>query len=155
SGPHGAPREIAVDLDAELANVNIQTKPSPAGTISGSITGPGAGAPGISVLLMQDAGGAGFAPVTTTRVGPGAQFSIVDVPFGRYELIVGPGNDLGRGRAWGRTGVVVAASEATAMLALHPGARVSGTVAAPAGARGSVGLAPLGIDHPEAAFASS
>jgi len=154
-GARGNPREITVGPDAEQAGVNIQTKPFPAGTISGSVAGPGAGAAGVNVLLMQDAAVAGFAPVTTARVGPGAQFSIADVPVGRYELIVRPGSDQAHPRAWARTSVVVAAGEATASLALYPGARISGTVAAPAGVRGSVGLAPLGIEHPEAAFAGS
>jgi hypothetical protein len=145
-----APRQIAVGVDAEQAGVNIQTKPSPTGTIAGSIAGPGAGAAGMSVLLMQDAGAVGFIPVTAARVEPGARFTMADVPVGKYVLIVRPGTI----RAWARAPVVIAAnSEPTATLALHPGARISGTVEAPG--RGPVQIMPLGGDHPEASFASS
>lgn len=156
AGTPNVPRAISIGVDEEQAGVNIQTKPSPAGTISGSIAGPGAGAPGMSVLLMQDAADAGFSRVGMARVEPGARFTFTDVPVGRYVLIVRPGTGQAQPRAWGRTPVIVVAhDEAIATVALHPGGRISGTVAAPAGARGSVEIAPLGTDHPEAAAGRS
>jgi hypothetical protein len=42
----------------------------------------------MSVLLMQTAAGAGFSSITTTRIEPGARFTIADVPPGQYVLIV-------------------------------------------------------------------
>lgn len=147
-----APRPIGVLEDAEVAGVNIQTRPAPAGRITGSIAGPGAGAPGMSVSLMQEAGPLGFIPVTSARTQPGARFEIADVPVGRYVLVVRPGSSQGQPRAWARTAVVVAANaETTATLPLRSGGRVSGTVTGPAG----VQLVPIGTDHPEAAVASA
>ncbi|HEX5069935.1 MAG TPA: carboxypeptidase-like regulatory domain-containing protein [Vicinamibacterales bacterium] len=152
TGTPATPRLITVGVDAQRSDVNIKTRPSPTGTIAGSIAGPGAGAPGMSVMLMQDAAGAGFVGVTSARIEPGARFTIADVPAGKYVLIARPGTV----RAWARTAVSVTANgQATPTVALHPGGRISGTVVAPSGVRGTVGVSPLGADHPEAASANS
>jgi len=146
----GTPRAILVGVDATQTGVNIQTKPSPSGTITGSLTGPGTGAPGLSALLLQETGAVGFWPVTSARVEPGGQFSMSDVPTGRYILVVRPGAIPAPLHGWARADVIVGAdNSASPTLAIHPGARISGTIA-PGPARVTVEIAPLGTDHPEA-----
>jgi hypothetical protein len=144
-------RTIAVRPDAEITGVNIQTKPSPAGSIAGQLAGPGAGMPGLEVRIFPDPDPAGIWPVTTVRSEAGAHFSVADLPAGRYTLIVRPGISPGQPRMWGRANAIVTANaESTPVITLHPGARISGRLTSGVRSQGPVQLTPFGSDHPEA-----
>jgi hypothetical protein len=145
---------IKVGVDTEQTGVNIHTKPAPSGTISGSVTGPGAGLPGLPVRLYQEADPVEWQPITTARTDAGGRFSIDDVPFGKYVLIVQPGLAQNQPQVWGRTAVVVTASGiATPAINLRAGSRLSGRVSGSGPLRGDIQIRPVGRGHPEASSA--
>jgi hypothetical protein len=142
---------IAVGVDTEHTGVHIQTKPGPSGTITGSVTGPGAGLPGIQIKLFPDPDPVELIPVTTARTDASGRFSIDDVPIGKYVLVVQPGLAQNQPQVWGRTiATVTAAGTAPVAIVLRGSARISGRVSGQPPRRGEIQVVPVGLGHPEA-----